>query len=394
MVFFPALTIITFIAYAPGYLVAFLVMSMLIDRQPPFKISEPDVPITILIAAHNEESNIETTLKYVALQKYSGPISVIIVDNASTDNTADAARSAAEKYRINLKILKENKKGKNFALNRGFSEIDTSLFITLDADTILHSLAVKNIVARLLSSPSDVGAVAGHVLVRNSRDNFWTKIQDWDYFLGIASIKRIQGLFQGTLVAQGAFSLYKTEAVRQAGMWPDAIGEDIVLTWKLMHAGYRVYFEPTAVAFTVVPKNRRHFIRHRSRWARGMFEGIRTVQPWKQPTYLKKFLTAVDLIIPFIDLFYTLVWVPGLILACFGKYYIVGPYTLLVMPLNILVSFVMLSFQKRIFSILNLKIRKNLLGLISYMLIYQIIISPISLWGYIQHILNLRRIWQ
>ncbi|HBT20823.1 MAG TPA: glycosyl transferase [Peptococcaceae bacterium] len=369
-------------------------MSMLIDRQPPFKISEPDVPITILIAAHNEESNIETTLKYVALQKYSGPISVIIVDNASTDNTADAARSAAEKYRINLKILKENKKGKNFALNRGFSEIDTSLFITLDADTILHSLAVKNIVARLLSSPSDVGAVAGHVLVRNSRDNFWTKIQDWDYFLGIASIKRIQGLFQGTLVAQGAFSLYKTEAVRQAGMWPDAIGEDIVLTWKLMHAGYRVYFEPTAVAFTVVPKNRRHFIRHRSRWARGMFEGIRTVQPWKQPTYLKKFLTAVDLIIPFIDLFYTLVWVPGLILACFGKYYIVGPYTLLVMPLNILVSFVMLSFQKRIFSILNLKIRKNLLGLISYMLIYQIIISPISLWGYIQHILNLRRIWQ
>jgi poly-beta-1,6-N-acetyl-D-glucosamine synthase len=77
------------------------------------------------------------------------------------------------------------------------------------------------------SAPSDVQAVAGSVLVRNS---LWTRMQEWDYFLGIASVKRMQGLYQGTLVAQGAFSLYRTEAVLAAGGWPDAIGEDIVLT--------------------------------------------------------------------------------------------------------------------------------------------------------------------
>jgi cellulose synthase/poly-beta-1,6-N-acetylglucosamine synthase-like glycosyltransferase len=59
-------------------------------------------------------------------------------------------------------------------------------------------------------------------------------MQEWDYFLGIASVKRMQGLYQGTLVAQGAFSLYRTKALRAAGGWPDAIGEDIVLTWRLI----------------------------------------------------------------------------------------------------------------------------------------------------------------
>jgi poly-beta-1,6-N-acetyl-D-glucosamine synthase len=79
--------------------------------------------------------------------------------------------------------------------------------------------------------------VAGSVLVRNSRDNLWTRMQEWDYFLGIASVKRMQGLYQGTLVAQGAFGLYRTCAVAAAGGWPDAVGEDIVLTWQLMRQG-------------------------------------------------------------------------------------------------------------------------------------------------------------
>ena len=113
--------------------------------------------------------------------------------------------------------------------------------ITVDADTLLYPRAVRQLVARLLSAPPDVQAVAGSVLVRNSRDNLWTRMQEWDYFLGIASVKLMQGLYQGTLVAQGAFGLYRTRAVAAAGGWPDAVGEDIVLTWQLMRQGARVY---------------------------------------------------------------------------------------------------------------------------------------------------------
>src|SRR4029078_13531218 len=102
------------------------------------------------------------------------------------------------------------------------------------------------------SAPPDTVAVAGSVLVCNSRDNLLTKMQEWDYFLGIAAVKRVQGLYQSTLVAQGAFSLYRTERVREIGGWPDAIGEDIVVTLRLMAGGTPVCSLPHAGASNAV----------------------------------------------------------------------------------------------------------------------------------------------
>src|SRR5207245_1004080 len=135
--------------------------------------------------------------------------------------------------------------------------------------------ALRHAVARMLSSPPDTVAVAGSVLVRNSRQNTLARVQEWDYFLAIASVKRQQALFQGTLVAQGAFSVYRTTAVQRAGGWPNRIGEDIVLTWALITNGGRTVFEPSAIAFTDAPVSFRHFFRQRQRWARGMIEGLR-----------------------------------------------------------------------------------------------------------------------
>lgn len=389
-----ALFAITFIAYVPGYLVMFTTASLLLDRQPPLKEPNPDIPVTILIAAKNEAERITTTLRYIANQDYKGQIYVIIVDNNSTDKTSEIAENAAKKFGLKCVCLFEAKPGKCHALNTGLKAIKTEYFITLDADTVLHKKAINNIVARILSSPSDACAVAGHVLVRNSRDNLLTRIQEWDYFMGIASLKRMQGLYQGTLVAQGAFSLYKTDVVLQVGGWTDAIGEDIVLTWKFFEKGYRVYFEPLAIAFTEVPGKLKHFARQRSRWARGMFEGLKTAGPWKQQRLFSIFLISVDILIPLIDIAFTFIWIPGLILAFFGKYYIVGPYTLFVLPLNFLVTLVMYIYQKNVFDFLNLRVRKNRAGYLVYLLFYQIIHSPIAIWGYIQELLKMRRIWK
>jgi len=237
--------------------------------------------------------------------------------------------------------------------------VGTELVITLDADTLLHPQAVRQIVARLLSAPSDVQAVAGSVLVRNSRDSLWTRMQEWDYFLGIASVKRMQGLYQGTLVAQGAFSLYRTEAVLAAGGWPDAIGEDIVLTWQLMRQGARVYYEPSAVAFTAASTRLVHLVRQRARWARGMVEGLRSVRPWNQPRGLLRFLTAIDLLIPALDVAYALVWLPGRLLAATGRYWIVGPYTLAVLPLTLVVNAILYRFQRRRVFNLSLEVARS-----------------------------------
>ena len=149
----------------------------------------------------------------------------------------------------------------------------------MDADTILHVESLRRLVSRLECSPSDTMAIAGTVLVRNSRENLLTRMQEWDYYLGIAAVKQMQGLYQATLVAQGAFSLFLTEEVRRVGGWPDAIGEDIVMSWRLMQAGDRVLFEPTAVAFTDAPVKLRHFMRQRARWARGTVSQGRNNSP-------------------------------------------------------------------------------------------------------------------
>jgi len=390
-----SIVLITLLAFIPGGLVAFLLASMFLDRQPRLSTEHPTTAVTVLIAARNEAAGIGETVRYLADQDFDGPYRVILVDNGSTDGTADIARTRAEEVGLDLTVLTELTPGKNNALNAGLAAVRTPLVITVDADTLLHRSAVRLLLARYESSPSDVVAVAGSVLVRNSRQGLWARIQEWDYFLGIASVKRMQGLYQGTLVAQGAFSLYECEAVREVGGWPDAIGEDIVLTWKLLRESRRVFYEPLAVAFTSAPEDIRTFARQRSRWARGMIEGLRTVPPWHQPRRMARVLTGVDLAIPFLDTAYVLAWVPGLILACFGYYWLVGPMTIAVVPLTLFAYAILFVRQWRgVFRPLGLKVRKNVLALLAFLFVYQILMSAVSVRGYAQELFGTRRNWK
>jgi poly-beta-1,6-N-acetyl-D-glucosamine synthase len=391
----PAIAVVTLLAFVPGFVVAMLATSLLLDRQPRFKVIHPKNPITILIAAKNEEAGIEETLRYLANQDYDGRITVLIVDNGSTDATVTVARKAGKELGLNLRVISESTPGKCHALNRGLASVRTKLVVTVDADTLLHRSALRILVSRLESSLPSVSAVAGCVLVRNSRRNLWTRLQEWDYFLGIASVKRMQGLFQTTLVAQGAFSLYRTAAVREAGGWPDAIGEDIVLTWELMRAGARIYYEPLSVAFTTAPETIHHFARQRARWARGMLEGLRTVPPWRQQHGFAKVLTAIDLVIPLLDCTYVLVWIPGLVLACFGIFWIVGPVTVAVLPVTLAVYGLLHRYQRRqVFEPLGLRVRRNGVGFFLFVAMYQMVMSSVSVYGYAQQLVGSRRRWK
>jgi biofilm PGA synthesis N-glycosyltransferase PgaC len=232
-------------------------------------------------------------------------------------------------------------------------------------------------------------------MVRNSRTNLLTHMQEWDYYLGISSVKRMQGLYQSTLVAQGAFSVYRTENLREIGGWPDAIGEDIVVTWRLMQDGGRIYTEPTAVAFTDVPGGLRHFARQRARWARGMFEGLAAVPPWRQRRTLTKLVAAIDLLIPLLDIGYALLWLPGIVLWMLGYPIVVSLWTLLVLPLTAAAYGGLRRYQRRnVFEPLDLKVRRNRFGYLAYLLGYQALCSTASLVGYAQQLANTSRRWK
>ena len=375
------------IAIIPGFMNAFLTTSLLLDRRPARRKDLVEYPnITILVAAYNEEKNIASTLESMDRQQYPGQMKVIVIDDGSTDNTIHEVRECAKKYSWLQVIAMPQNGGKSSALNRGLQDVTTDITITIDADCYLYKDALKHLVERYENDPDDTAAVAGAVLVRNSRVNFVTKIQEWDYFHGIAAIKRLQSLFQGTLVAQGAFSLYETAVLREVGGWSHAVGEDIVLTWAILNKDHRVGFAEDAILFTNAPETWGQFIKQRQRWSRGMIEAFKEHGSLLKKPKMYVIFVWWNLLFPYMDMVYTFAFIPGLILALFGVYWIAGPMTLLVLPLAMVFNFLIFTIQNRMFVEQGLKVRRNILGFICYALFYGIILQPACVLGYIHEI--------
>ena len=279
----------TLLAYVPGVLIGFLVFTLLTLR---YRVPSPEPPpgpwpdgqwpgVTVVVAAWNEERGIGPTLDRIGRVTYTGPIEVVLADNDSTDRTAEVAQEMAQRHGLDYRRVFEPAPGKHRALNTALEGVWTPLVVTVDADTLLHPQALTYLIARVASRPQDqhVSACAGALVIENASTNLLSRMQGWDFRLGINGVKRMQAAYNCALVAQGAFSAYWTDDLRDVGGWPDAIGEDIVLTWTLMASRGIVQYEPCALGFTTAPEKVKQFMRQRSRWARGMFEGLRRNPP-------------------------------------------------------------------------------------------------------------------
>ncbi len=392
-----AILVIEGIALVPGYLNMQLLVSLLLDRPPELtresELHYPDV--TVLVAAFNEEERMKDTLDSIAAQTYPGEVTVLVIDDGSTDSTAAVVTEQIKRYGGGpIELMTVPHGGKALALNAGLAHVETPLSATVDADTVLLPDTIRRAVARLLLSGKGTSAVAGSVLARNWNTNLLTRMQRWEYALGIASVKRVQALYQATLVAQGAFSIYVTDDLKQVNGWPDLIGEDIVMTWSLLAKGDRIAYEPSAVVLTGVPEHFRSLARQRRRWARGMIEGLRA---WGgtvvQRRWLARHGVIVDYLLPFVDFTYTVFFLPGIVLACMGNFLIVGPMTLAVLPLGMLMLVIMALRQRDSMQAIDFKRRRDGLGLILYFLFYQAMLAPISLSGYFQEFFGTKRRW-
>jgi biofilm PGA synthesis N-glycosyltransferase PgaC len=102
---------------------------------------------------------------------------------------------------------------------------------------------------------------------------------------------------------------------------------------------------------------------------------------------------AADAIFPFLDLTYTLAIPAGLVLAAFGNFAIVGPMTLAVLPLNLVMCGALFARERAVFAQLGPHVRRNRRGFLAYFLLYQLIQSPISVSGYILELRGARRAW-
>src|SRR5262249_22060814 len=85
----------------------------------------------------------------------------------------------------------------------------------------------------------------------------------------------------------------------------------------------------------------------------------------------------------------------GIILALgFQNYAIVGPLTLLVLPLNMILSGIMFKLSRDSFREVGLRVRRNRKGFLSYLLLYQLFMSPVSVVGYMQELFRTKRNWK
>jgi biofilm PGA synthesis N-glycosyltransferase PgaC len=394
------------LAYIPCLLVGFLAFTLIATRYRPPDLTAPpagswqrgDWPaVTLIVAARDEEASISKTVERLGDLSYPGALELILADNNSTDRTAERARDAALRTGLHFRRILEPALGKHRALNAALAEVTTPLVVTVDADTLPHPEALRRLIARLMSRPQDqhVCACAGALVAGNGPASLLTRMQDWDYRLGINGVKRLQAAYNSTLVAQGAFSAYWTEDIRAVGGWPDAIGEDIVLTWTLMLDRGIVQYEPTALAFTTVPWRLSHFMHQRSRWARGMLEGIQTNPPSRQPRVLAKVVAGIDYLVPFLDIGYIFFWIPGVILLIFGHPLIVSWWSMLVIPMSLLIYGLLRRWQERhVFKPLGVVHDHDRSGYVGYLFAYQALISSAALRGYWQYLVGAARRWR
>lgn len=393
-----ALFLITFIAYLPGFMNAFLVTSLLLDQRPPRAKSANMPGVTVLVPCYNESAAIADTIHSLARQDYAGDVEFLVLDDGSTDDTLERARGAVAalepKRRAFFRVVAaERNTGKAAVLNRALPAARFPLVVTVDGDSWLAANGLRRIVERYLSDPPDTRAVAGTILVRNSRKNWITRVQEWDYFHGIAAVKRMQSMYHGTLVAQGAFSIYDTALLRELGGWPDCVGEDIVLSWAILKAGYRIGHCEDALMFTNVPETLSQFARQRKRWSRGLVEAfVRHGNLLWTPRLSTLFIWWNLLFLP-MDVAYTFGFMPGLVLALFGYYYIAGGMTLALLPLAVIYNGIMLWTEGRMFRREGLRIRQNLFGFFFYAIGYSLILQPVSIWGYLSELFGLRKDW-
>jgi biofilm PGA synthesis N-glycosyltransferase PgaC len=393
-----ALWALTFIAFVPGFMNAFLATSLLLDARPPRNKHALYPGVTLLVAAYNEEAGIKATLQSIADLRYGGPVEALVLNDGSRDETVARIREAQAELEfppnISVRLLDfaENR-GKAAALNDGLKAAAHELICTTDGDSRLRADSLAEIVERYLSDPPGTMAVAGAVLVRNSRSSLITAAQEWDYFHGIAAVKRMQSMYHGTLVAQGAFSLYRKGALEEVGGWPDSVGEDIVMTWAMLGKGYRVGYAEDAIVFTDAPSTLRQFYHQRKRWSRGLIEAM---QRHKSLLFKRRLSTLFVwwncLFLP-LDLTFTFVFIPGLVAAILGYYWIAGPLTLLLLPLALVWNVVIFRIQRKMFDTKGLRVRRNIGGFLCYLLVYAILMQPICLLGYLSEFTGQRKKW-
>jgi len=224
--------------------------------------------VTVLIPAFNEEKVIVATIERILASDYSN-LEVLVIDDGSKDHTAYIARSHfMNEARVGVISIPNG--GKANALNIGLANAQGAVVVALDADTQFETTTISRLV-RWFTDPA-IGAVAGNAKVGN-RINMITRWQALEYIVAQNLERRALSALDTLTVVPGAVGAWRRDVLRELGGFPaDTLAEDQDLTIAIQTQGYRVHFDPTAIAWTEAPATVRGLAKQRFRWAYGTLQ--------------------------------------------------------------------------------------------------------------------------
>jgi cellulose synthase/poly-beta-1,6-N-acetylglucosamine synthase-like glycosyltransferase len=226
-------------AYA-GYSLSIVLIGLFVRR----KLARADIEpaITFLITAYNEEKNLAAKLEgTLALDYPKDKLEIIVASDGSTDRTDDVARSFAHRGVRLVRV--EGRVGKTETQNQAVRQATGEIIIFSDATTEYEKSALRKIV-RNFADP-EVGAVSGRYEYLNATGAaigvgsvlFW-KYENF--------IKRTQTRIHTITGCCGC--IYSVRKAAYQPLPPDIIS-DLCEPLAVLSQGYRIVFEPEAIAF-------------------------------------------------------------------------------------------------------------------------------------------------
>jgi cellulose synthase/poly-beta-1,6-N-acetylglucosamine synthase-like glycosyltransferase/peptidoglycan/xylan/chitin deacetylase (PgdA/CDA1 family) len=224
-------------------------------------------PVSVIVPAYNEKECIAATLNSLAASTH--PIEIVVVDDGSTDGTAEIAESLGLP---NVRVIRQENAGKPAALNNGVRNARYDIVVMMDGDTVFEPDAVHQLV-QPFADPG-IGAVAGNAKVGN-RSTMIGAWQHIEYVMGFNLDRRMYDLLRCMPTIPGAIGAFRRQAVLEVGgMSEDTLAEDTDITIALHRAGWRVVYAEHARAWTEAPASLGQLWRQRYRWSYGTMQAL------------------------------------------------------------------------------------------------------------------------
>src|SRR3989338_7658095 len=211
--------------------------------------------ITVLIPCYNEAQGIAAVIESIPTQRlslYGYEISILVIDNNSTDNTADVARAHG------AAVVYESKKGKGNAMRRGFEAISstTDYVVMLDGDNTYRPEEMLRLIELLDSGFCSV-VLGSRLGGRTSKGamNAVSRAGNWLF----SHLVRVLYRVNVTDVLTGYFA-WKREALEK--LHPHLTSEGFAIEMEMVTKMARLGEEIYCVPITYNPRIGRSHLRH------------------------------------------------------------------------------------------------------------------------------------